>query len=158
MIEFVYYIFKTILMPPKRTRREKLSFKICVDNYDNKEETPVMLTITNSQYVTLNIVPVNSRKEAVPVNGSKPVWKIVREELPLILSPSESGLSCKVESTSKTGMNTIIVETTIWLKNGEERKIKGSLDIEVIQGEASSLLVGSEIPQEIEHLVEGDLI
>ena len=158
MIKLLFDFFKTILMPPKRTRREKLSFKICVDNYDNKEETPVMLTITNSQYVTLNIVPVNSRKEAVPVNGSKPVWKIVREELPLILSPSESGLSCKVESTSKTGMNTIIVETTIWLKNGEERKIKGSLDIEVIQGEASSLLVGSEIPQEIEHLVEGDLI
>ena len=158
MIKLFFDFFKTILMPPKRTRREKLSFKICVDNYDNKEETPVMLTITNSQYVTLNIVPVNSRKEAVPVNGSKPVWKIVREELPLILSPSESGLSCKVESTSKTGMNTIIVETTIWLKNGEERKIKGSLDIEVIQGEASSLLVGSEIPQEIEHLVEGDLI
>ena len=158
MIEFVYYIFKTILMPPKRTRREKLSFKICVDNYHINEESPVMLTITNSQYVTLNIVPVNSRKEAVPVNGSKPVWKIVREELPLILSPSENGLSCKVESTSKIGMNTIIVETTIWLKNGEERKIKGSLDIEVIQGEASSLLVGSEIPQEIEHLVEGDMI
>jgi hypothetical protein len=158
MIKLFFDFFKTILMPPKRTRREKLSFKICVDSYDNKEENPVMLTITNSQYVTLNIVPVNSRKEAVPVNGSKPVWRIVREELPLILSPSESGLSCKVESTSKTGMNTIIVETTIWLKNGEERKIKGSLDIEVIQGEASSLLVGSEIPQEIEHLVEGDMI
>jgi hypothetical protein len=89
---------------------------------------------------------------------SKPVWRIVREELPLILSPSESGLSCKVESTSKTGMNTIIVETTIWLKNGEERKIKGSLEIEVIQGEASSLLVGSETPQEIEVLIEGDMI
>ena len=158
MIEFVYYIFKSLLSSPKRIRREKLSFKICVDNYDNKEETPVMLTITNSQYVTLNIVPVNSRKEAVPVNGSKPVWRIVREELPLILSPIESGLSCKVESTSKTGMNTIIVETTIWLKNGEERKIKGSLEIEVIQGEASSLLVGSEMPQEIEVLIEGDSI
>ena len=158
MIEFVYYIFKTILMPPKRKRREKLSFKICVDNYDNKEENPVMLTITNSQYVTLNIVPVNSRKEAVPVNGSKPVWKTLRPEPHIKLNPNESGLSCTVESTSQTGITTVVVETTIWLKNGEERKIKGSLDIEIVQGEASSLLVGSENPQEIENLVEGDLI
>ncbi len=158
MFDFLSYMFKTIISPPKRKTEEKFTLKFFVDNYDISEESNIMITITNSQYVVLNIVPVNARKEAVPVNGTKPVWKTLRPEPHLKLNPNESGLSCTVESTSQTGITTVVVETTIWLKNGEERKIKGSLDIEIVQGEASSLLVGSENPQEIENLVEGDLI
>ncbi len=159
MIDFFIECFKYLLNPPKRIQHSKnFAIKFSINNYDNNEEEIMMATMTNTQYMVLNIVPVNNRKQAVPVNGTKPVWEYANKEIGLILTPDESGLSCKVESTGKTGSNTIVVETTIWLKDQTQRKIKGSLEIEIVEAEASHLLVGHEPPQEIEVLAEGDAI
>jgi hypothetical protein len=158
IIKDFFNIIEYVINTPSRRYKKPYKLNISVNNIDFAKEDNIMVTMTNTQYIVLNIVPVNNRKQAVPVNGTKPVWDYANKEITLILTPDESGLSCKVESTGKTGSNTIIVETTIWLKDQTQRKIKGSLEIEIIEAEASHLLVGHEPPQEIEVLVEGDAI
>jgi hypothetical protein len=148
IIKDFFNIIEYVINTPSRRCKKPYRLNISVNNIDFAKEDSIMVTMTNSQYMVLNIVPINNARKAVSVSGTKPEWKLEENNGMLHLEVNETGLSCKVETCGITGKNKIIVSSLINLKNSYVREIKGEIEIEIIEGEATSFLIGHEEPKE----------
>jgi len=121
-----------------------LFYRATINNLTVIEGDITMLILTNSQQVDLAIKPLDKRGKPAQVDGV-PVWAC-SDPLLATVEPSEDGLSCVVKALDN-GSAQISVSADADLGEGV-RALTGTLDLEIVSGEAASLSIIAGTPQE----------
>lgn len=104
-----------------------------------------MLTLTDSQKCALALELRSAAGNPAKADGV-PVWTVSNEEA-LGLTVSEDGLSATVAAKGPVGQGQVVVKVDADLGAGV-REITGLLDVEVVAGEATVVLVAAGAPEE----------
>jgi hypothetical protein len=103
------------------------------------------LVITDTQEVGLSISPVDKKGHPAKVDGP-PVWTSSDDSIATV-SAAEDGLSAVVSANVNLGKAQINVSADADLGEGQT-SITGTLEIEVVAGEAVSLAINAGTPSE----------
>ena len=103
------------------------------------------MIITDSQEVDLSIQPVDAKGKPAQVEGA-PAW-VSSDPLVVAIVPSADGLSCVAKAGDNLGHAQVSVSADADLGTGV-RTIAGTLDVDVVAGEAVSLSVVAGTPRE----------
>lgn len=105
-----------------------------------------MLTLTDSQQVTLGpVVPLSKGGNPAPIDG-KPTWTVSDPTI-LTVTVSDDGLSAVLATTGKLGTCQAAVSADADLGEGV-KTIVGTVDLTVVAGEAATLDVPTGTPVE----------
>ena len=125
--------------------RGRIVFKQATINHLTTIRGDIMsLILTNSQQVDLAIQPVDKRGKPAQIDGV-PVWAS-SDPAKATIEPSEDGLSAVVKAVDN-GAAQISVSADADLGEGV-RALTGTLDLEIVSGEAASLSIIAGTPVE----------
>jgi hypothetical protein len=114
--------------------------------HHKKEESDIMLLLTDSQQCVLGpVVPKSKGGNPAPIDG-KPVWTVSDPTI-LTLTVTDDGLSATVVSTGKLGTSQVAVSADADLGEGVTT-ISGTVDVTVQAGAAVTLEVPTGAPTE----------
>ena len=147
LTKFWYWLLKFFCPPEKKKRRtKKLLLSFCVSEKPFYAQGRIlMLVLTDSQFVTLNVAPVTKAGNPATIDGA-PKWSVSDESV-LTLEVSEDGLSCKAVTTGKLSDAQINVVADADMGEGVV-EITGVLEVSVKAGAAASVAVTAGTPEE----------
>ena len=147
LTKFWYWLLKFFCPPEKKKRRsKKLLLSFCVSEKPFYAHGRIlMLVLTDSQFVTLNVTPVTKAGNSATIDGA-PKWSVSDESV-LTLEVSEDGLSCKAVTTGKLGDAQVNVVADADMGEGVV-EITGVLEVSVKAGAAASVAVTAGTPEE----------
>jgi hypothetical protein len=147
LTKFWYWLLKFFCPPEKKKRRsKKLLLSFCVSEKPFYAHGRIlMLVLTDSQFVTLNVTPVTKAGNPATIDGA-PKWSVSDESV-LTLEVSEDGLSCKAVTTGKLGDAQVNVVADADMGEGVV-EITGVLEVSVKAGAAASVAVTAGTPEE----------
>lgn len=102
------------------------------------------LMLGDDQKVTLRVKFVTGEGNPAKVDGA-PAWETSNEEL-FELEPSDDGLTCVVTTVGMLGIGQVSVSADADLGTGS-RDIIGTLEIEVVSGEAIAAVLEPGLPE-----------
>lgn len=108
-------------------------------------ETIMGLQLTDSQFCTASIKPVDKKGNPANVDGA-PLWSTDNTEV-LALEPAADGLSCKVSAVGPLGSAKVSVKADALIGDGTV-DLFGVLDVEVTAGAATSIEITTDAPAE----------
>lgn len=107
-----------------------------------------LLVLTATQLALLSITPVDKKNNPAQVDGV-PQWNVADPNV-ATLKPGVDGLSCEVIANG-TGTTQVSVTADADLGEGNV-SITGTIDIQVIAGQAASLAIAAGAPVEQEEV------
>ena len=110
------------------------------------------MVLKDTEQVVLSVVPVDAKGNTAPVDGA-PAWGSSDPAVATV-TPAADGLSATVAAVGPLGKTQISVTADADLGEGIE-SIVGTLEIEVVAGEAVSLSIKTGTPEEIPVLQAG---
>ena len=147
LTKFWYWLLKFFCPPEKKKRRtKKLLLSFCVSEKPFYAQGRIlMLVLTDSQFVTLNVTPVTKAGNPATIDGALK-WSVSDESV-LTLEVSEDGLSCKAATTGKLGDAQINVVADADMGEGVV-ETTGVLEVSVKAGAAASVAITAGTPEE----------
>lgn len=136
-------IVSTIYAPPARRRLEFCIGPVSSRAIEPTENPTMSLILTDTQKVVLSIAPKSAAGNPAKVDGV-PAWSATGDQL--TLTPAADGMSCVVTTSGTLGTAQVSVTADADLGEGV-KPIAGTLDIEVVAGEAVSLGISHAEPE-----------
>lgn len=103
-----------------------------------------MFQMTDSQQTTCTFVATDRKGNPAPVET--PEWMVDNPNL-LALAPSPDGLSCVVSAVGPLGTARLTFRADADMGSGVSQ-ISGTLDIEVVAGQATTVIINAAPPVE----------
>lgn len=104
------------------------------------------MVLTDNQQVDLTIEARTAKGNVAKLDGV-PVWEVSDAAI-VAITPAADGLSCNVKAVGPVGTAQVVVRADADLDVGEVREVIGTLDIEVVAGEAVVIGVVAGAPTE----------
>jgi hypothetical protein len=107
----------------------------------------LMLTLTDAQGVVLRIQAVDKKGNPAGSGGLDGVPKWTESDATVLtLTPSDDGMTCQVASTGKIGTSQVTCSATL---KGSATEITGTLDVNVVPGDAIAINIAADTPTEV---------